>query len=455
MKRIILYIGLVIAFLAAVFALNGVYINLQKNAQEQKAIAEEIIDESLILSNNLPIIKIYTNGQEISKYEEILAEISIYEHYEVIAESHPAAMLAAIKYRGNSSYFNFDKKQYRIEFRRDNNTDKNADYSILGMASASDWVLNGPFLDRSLSRNYLGFKVSSELLPWASDTAYCEVYINDEYQGLYLMIEPVTNEMGRLNLNNYSLISGRCSYIVKMDRADEEENALQTYGVINCLIKNDISVSYPTPANLTELQKEYITNDISEFEKALCSDNFADPDLGYAKYIDVDSFVDYFIISEMMMVTDAGFLSTYYYKDLEPDAKLKITVWDFNNSYDNIPWDVKSFEEFYLVEGNWFNRLVQDKGFVEKIINRYYELRQGILSDESLIGMVDENIEYLGSAVDRNFDLWGYTFDEYMLSEDRDPRSFDDAIDMLKDAIVTRGAFLDDNIESLYDYCIN
>lgn len=455
MKRIILYIGLVIAFLAAVFALNGVYINLQKNAQEQKAIAEEIIDESLILSNNLPIIKIYTNGQEISKYEEILAEISIYEHYEVIAESHPAAMLAAIKYRGNSSYFNFDKKQYRIEFRRDNNTDKNADYSILGMAAASDWVLNGPFLDRSLSRNYLGFKVSSELLPWASDTAYCEVYINDEYQGLYLMIEPVTNEMGRLNLNNYSLISGRCSYIVKMDRADEEENALQTYGVINCLIKNDISVSYPTPANLTELQKEYITNDISEFEKALCSDNFADPDLGYAKYIDVDSFVDYFIISEMMMVTDAGFLSTYYYKDLEPDAKLKITVWDFNNSYDNIPWDVKSFEEFYLVEGNWFNRLVQDKGFVEKIINRYYELRQGILSDESLIGMVDENIEYLGSAVDRNFDLWGYTFDEYMLSEDRDPRSFDDAIDMLKDAIVTRGAFLDDNIESLYDYCIN
>ena len=108
------------------------------------------------------------------------------------------------------------------------------------------------------------------------------------------------------------------------------------------------------------------------------------------------------------MVTDAGFLSTYYYKDLEPDAKLKITVWDFNNSYDNIPWDVKSFEEFYLVEGNWFNRLVQDKVFVEKIINRYYELRQGILSDESLIGMVDENIEYLGSAVDRNFDLWGY-----------------------------------------------
>ena len=455
MKKIILYIGLIIAFLASVLALNGVYTSLQNNIGTAQQDAEDIFEDSLVLSSGLPIIRIETNGQDISKDEEVFVKISVYESYEVTAETHPVTMDAVIKYRGSSSYFIFDKKQYRIEFRRSEDSEKNEEYSILNLPAASDWVLNGPFLDRSLSRNYLGFKVSRSLLPWASATEYCEVYIDGEYQGLYLLIEPVTNEPGRLNLSDYSLISGRCSYIVRFDLAEVNETALETYGEINCTLTNDIILSYPSPSNLNELQKEYVTKDISEFEEVLCSDYFDDPETGYAKYIDVDSFVDYFIISEMMMVTDAGFFSTYFYKDLDPDSKLQITVWDFNNSYDNLPWGVKSFEKFYLVEGNWFKRLVQDRAFVEKIVNRYYELRQGILSDESLHAMLDENIESLGDAVERNFEVWGYTFDEHMMSDERDPKSFDDAVQMLKDAMVQRSAFMDDNIENLYDYCIN
>jgi len=270
-----------------------------------------------------------------------------------------------------------------------------------------------------------------------------------------LLVEPVTNEAGRLNLSDYSLVSGRCSYIARFDIAEAGETALETYGEINCTVTNDVILSYPSPSNLTYIQKEYVTNDISEFEQALCSDYFDDPEIGYAKYINVDSFVDYFIISEMMMITDGGYFSTYFYKDLAPGAKIEITVWDFNNSFDNMPWYSVSYEEFQLVDSNWFKRLVQDENFVDKVVARYHELRQGVLSDETLIGMLDENIEYIGSAAERNFELWGYTFNEHLMSGGKDPQSFEEAVSMLKEAIKMRGAYLDENIESLYEYCIN
>ena len=455
MKKIILYIGLAIALLAIVFALNGAYAAVQNDIKAAEQNAEAIFEDSLVLSSGLPVIYVETNGQDISKDQEVFVEISVYETYEVTAETHPETMDAVIKYRGSSSYLTFDKKQYRIEFRAEEGSEKNEEYSIMNLPAASDWVLNGPFLDRTLSRNYLGYTVSRMLLPWAPDTEYCELYIDGEYQGLYLLVEPVTNEAGRLNLSDYSLVSGRCSYIARFDIAEAGETALETYGEINCTVTNDVILSYPSPSNLTYIQKEYVTNDISEFEQALCSDYFDDPEIGYAKYINVDSFVDYFIISEMMMITDGGYFSTYFYKDLAPGSKIEITVWDFNNSFDNMPWYLVSYEEFHLVDSNWFKRLVQDENFVDKVVTRYHELRQGVLSDETLIGMLDENVEYIGSAAERNFELWGYTFNEHLMSGGRDPESFEEAVSMLKEAIKMRGAYLDENIESLYEYCIN
>jgi len=456
MKKLIAYIAIAAAMLSLVYALTEIYTNRENAFTEA---SPDTTQQSSIAGSAsplyIPVIEINTNGQRISKDDETIVQVTISEQLEGKSEIHTRTLTAAISYRGNSSYYTFDKKQYRLEFRKTKDPEQNSEHSIAGMPAASDWVLNGPFLDRSLSRNYLGYKVSREILPWAPDTAYCEIYMDGEYQGLYLIIEPVTNDIGRLNMSDYSLVSGRCSYTAKFDRFGEEENALQTFGMTNGYTSNEISIGYPTAANLTSPQKEYITNDINEFEKALYSDNFADEEIGYAKYIDVNSFVDYFIISEMMLITDAGYLSTYFYKDMAPDSKIKMTTWDFNNSYDNIPWEEKSGEAFYLVDSNWFSRLVQDRNFVQKVVARYRELRRNTLSDEYLLNTIDENIAFLGDTIDRNFEVWGYTFYENMLSNHRDPESFEEAVSMLKDAIVQRGGFLDNNIDRLFDYCIN
>lgn len=459
MKRIILYILMCILFLSLVFILNEAYFSMQNNDTE--SISTNDITENKISLNdfhtNLPLVIIHTENQRITKDEKVIVKISLFDkEVNCISDTPTYTSYAEINYRGNSSYL-FEKKQYRIEFKKNIDGTETADISVFGMPESSDWILNGPFLDRSLMRNYLGYSISNSLLRWAPRTEYCELFVDDEYMGLYLMVEAITNDDGRLNLNDFSLISGTCSYVIRMDRTGTTTNPIMTYGILNGKLRNEVSINYPTLSNITSLQQEYILNDLNNFEKALYSDYFDDPENGYQKYIDLDSFIDYFIINEFMIVIDAGNLSTYIYKDL--NSKYYITAWDFNNSYDNIQWDVKSFDEFYLVYNNLFDRLVQDRYFVDRVIMRYYELRKSILSTQNLHNMIDENYIYIEDAAERNFEVWAYTLKINMLEMDngkvRDPKSFDEAIDMLKDAIDTRSKFLDKNIDKLYEFCIN
>lgn len=103
----------------------------------------------------------------------------------------------------------------------------------------------------------------------------------------------------------------------------------------------------------------------------------------------------------------------------------------------------------------WFYMLCKDEKFVDRIIDRYRELRQTYLSDEYLLGYIDDVIEYLGPAIDRNFEVWGYTFDEYLplKPEERNPEDYEEAVNQMKDFIVERGAWMDENIEILKQYC--
>ena len=467
MRRIIGSLFIIAIFLTTVIGLNGVRVYIEKqdtlsreNPLSREKSLETISQAPLSLdssfSSHLPLVIIETNGQQIEKETEIWVEISVINQTD---KANEEAAAATIKYRGKSSYSMFDKKQYRIEFREGFEKEKNKNYSVMGMSAASDWVLNGPFLDRSLVRNRVIYGISRELLSWAPDTQYCEVFLNGEYQGLYLMIEAVTNEKGRLNLADFGLVSGQTAYILKRDRANTEENEFDSYGTKTGETSYQLSISYPTPSRLTETQYRWIENDINQFERVLYSDQFDDPVKGYAAYIDVQSFVDYYIINELTLNTDAGYLSTIVYKDL--GGKLKTTVWDFNNAFNNYPI-VKSVEKFYVAESNWFDRLFQDRNFTDQVVARYKELRkgEGVLSEENLLRLVDENVAYLGDAVDRNFELWGYTFKKRMLFADeegnsRDPKSYEEAVQQLKSCIVLRGNFLDENIELLYQYAEN
>ena len=409
---------------------------------------------------HLPIMMIDTNNQIISKESKAAVSIKVvdYEKGNSVETNPNFETEALINYRGNSSFATFDKFQYRVKFYSNISTENTKNFPLFGMSSDSDWVLYGPFLDRTLIRNHLMYSLSRELLEWAPDTRYFELFVDNEYQGVYLAVEPISVGEGRINLNQFGLLSGETPYIIRRDRIGTENNVISTYGEIMGHTSNELSIHHPGNISLTSKQYDWIKRDVSHFEEILYSDYFDDPNTGYAKYINVSSFVDYFILNEFAMITDSSELSTYLYKDLS--GKLTFTVWDFNNSFNNYQWTDQSYQQYFNLDSNWFKRLIQDRSFVDKIIQRYQELRLNELSDTNLINRIDADIEYLGDAINRNFEVWGYTFNQDLLSKDnnglvRDPKSYQEAIDSLKEIIVLRLEYMDQTLNQLYDYSIN
>ena len=410
----------------------------------------------------LPVLYINTNGQSIQKEEKIWATMAVAEP---LSDGQLRSVMSTpdyeadimINYRGASSYSGFDKKQYRVEFFREAGSTNAKNYEFLGMGANSEWVLNGPFLDRTLLRNRLVYNLGREIFEWAPDNRYVELFVNGEYQGVYLAVEPVTNGESRLRLADFGLSSGETAYIVKRDRVDTEEGALNVYGYYAGKTSNSLYIDYPTTNNLTDVQKEWITKDISNFEEVLYGDDFADTRNGYIKYLNVDNFVDYYILNEVVMNYDAGNLSTYVYKEL--GGKINIAIWDYNNCYDNYQWFAEDYCEFFLQDNAWFSRLLQDRAFVDKVVKRYKELRADTLSEEYMYQQIESYRNELGAATERNFAIWGYTFHDSFLSEDTelhvDPTSYEEAIELLKKSIHKRFLFLDEHITDLYEGCVN
>lgn len=410
-------------------------------------------------SSNLPIIEIDTDDQQIIKEEARFARVGIIDGSDdgsSIDDSFDASLYCSVKLRGASSYAVFDKPQYRITFYRNADHDK-MNYPLCGMTASSEWVLNGPFLDQTMMRNSLVYNLAHSFELWSPDAAYAELFVNGDYMGLYLVLEPVNAEAGRLELSDYSLASGQTAYIVRRDRSGTEDNPISTFGAQMGYTNNELSISYPTATNLINRQRKWIISDISAFEEALYSEYFADSTVGYAKHIDTDSFVDYYLLNEAVLNHDAGSLSTFCYKDL--GGKLRMAVWDYNDSFDNYQWFSMNPESFHLQGATWFNRLLQDRAFVEKLCARYHELRETVLATDALYQYIDETELLISDAAYRNDKVWGYSFDIKMLvngsDAERNPTTRAEAVQQLKDTIDRRLSFLDEHIEDLYDNCVN
>lgn len=400
-------------------------------------------------STTLPVIYMNTKGQQILKENVICGNIALLdgnEEAQSVSAVPNSIYRATIKYRGASSYSKFDKKQYRIKFYK-NSKENEKKVSLAGMGANSEWVLNGPYLDKTLIRNKLVYDLARELNGWAPDTRFVELFVDGKYQGVYLAVEPVTNGESRLRLAEFGLLSGETAYVVNRDRIDTGTEEIETWGKTEGYTYNALYIRYPSKNKITEKQKEYIKNDISEFEQVLYGKNFSDKKIGYQAYIDMDNWADYFIINEFAMNYDAGNLSTYVYKEL--GGKLQLAAWDFNNGFDNYQWFHTETDRLHTVENSWFDKLWQDENFREHVCERYGQLRKTTLSDEHIADKIASYQEKLGDAVDRNFKVWGYSFDENLLvgtgkdGMSRDIGSYEEAMKQLTDTIRERLAYLD------------
>jgi len=316
-------------------------------------------------------------------------------------------------------------------------------------------VLHGPFLDKTLIRNYMWYNIGGEIMSYSPNVRFCELFINGEYEGVYVMTETITagEDGARLQLSVDKKDNTYSGYLLRMDRTSDVDINNFTKYVYRLNQTSGINIEYPGPKNLTPELSTSITKDFSAFEKSLYSYDFDSDEFGYKKTIDLNSFVDYFIINEFTLNYDAGGYSTYIYKD--KNGKFRMCIWDFNNSCDNYQEQQIPLDDFRLINAPWYWMLIKNEDFTKRIIERYRDLRKGVLSDDYLEEYIDDTIAYLGSAVDRNFERWGYTFedDNLLTPKDRNLHSYDEAVSQMKSFIRQRAKFLDDNIDVLAQYC--
>ena len=430
------------------------------------------------LCTHLPLVLIDTGGQEIpgkvtgqtDDFGETITTLAadgrdVIDVSFVVVDNqtrnnHPfdeatLTTTAQIRVRGHSSRL-FEKSPYQLDFVDENG--EAAPAAVMGMPAHSEWVLYGPYLDKSLVRNYMWYNIAGEVMEWAPNVRYCELILNGEYRGLYLMVETITNgEDCRLNLSTTEQNVKTTGYLLRGDRTTQEDlggqRDIYTYLERMLTLRTDILIKYPGRSSLTQELRQEIELDYAAFEKALYSYDYDTDDYGYWNYIDVDNFVDYFLINEFSLNVDAGRYSTYIYKDLS--GKFKLAVWDFNNACDNFPTDPLTPDQINMVSHTWYFMLCKSEGFVERLLDRYDELRASVLNETYLLNYIDETLAYLGPAVERNNQRWNDAMTQWepLTPVERNLHSHEEAVDQLKEWLYERGIWLDENIHTIRQNC--
>lgn len=438
------------------------------------------------LVTHLPIISIETGGQKIpgrsvlgDEYiieksengeDKIVAKLQTMEkegQWHQASDRPDKESDILIHVRGNSSR-RFDKANYRVELIKENNPETKNKLPLLGMEESSSWALHGPFLDKTLIRNYMWMNISAQVMGYAPNVRFCELLLDGVYQGVYVLMETIEVSEQRLNLSQYKSGDLVMSYAIHIEPKVDLPKSIDTFSFYTKRLepRRIMEILYPGTSNLTEQVKEYINMDISKIEKAIYSYEAGnDPDF-YIEYLDEDSFVDYYILQEFLGNSDAYSASTYFYKDIR--GKLCIgPVWDYNNVLDNFVTSIPK-KQFILSDRGFYSQLMKSERFVKKVIRRYKKLRSGVLSEDYLLTYIQQTRDYLGSAIERNFSVWGYTFDwrnldvysrrrEKLTGSNNDgdvnPSSYDEANKWMIDYMIDRGTFMDEHIESLLQYC--
>ena len=382
--------------------------------------------------------------------------------------------IIGIEIRGESSQF-FDKKSYGFETWDSQYND--LDVALIGFPEEEDWILYGPFSDKSLIRNKLIYELSNRMGRYTTKTEFVELTINYEYKGLYIFMEKLKRDKNRIDISKLEnadideeLISG--GYIIKIDKSDMEDGSYTDYnsfqshfdvfGNENGDKRINFNYEYPKPGEIHANQKNYIKNYFYEFESSLASNNFKDPVNGFRKYIDEDSFIDFFILNELSNNVDGYRLSTYLQKDR--NEKLVIgPIWDFNLSFGNADYcggeryDVWCFKFNERCLGDywnvpfWWKRLLEDDTFVDILKGRWNQLRLNILSDNNILTLIEEQYSFLNNETDiinRNFNKWKI-FGIYIWPNSFIGNNYYEEIDFLKNWIKERTKWLDESINNL------
>jgi len=424
------------------------------------------------LSTNLPIVIINTNGQEIPDEPKITAEMGIIYNGPGQMNNQNDTFnnydgFVGIEVRGQSSQYFYPKKSYSFETRDADG--ENLDVSLLGMPEENDWVLYAPYGDKSMLRNVVTFSMARSQGNYVTRTMYCEVILNDEYQGVYVLMEKIKKNENRVNIAKLKpediegdeLTGG---YIVRVDKVDWDfQYGIDGwYSIPNPPFPNAKHILfqfyYPKPDEIVAEQKVYIQDYILETENALTKSTFTNRETGYNRYLNTGSFVDHLLINEVSKEVDKYRYSTYFFKEKDSDGGKLFSgpAWDFNLGYANVDYwapgidytgwvytDVQPYEASIMF---WWKRLMQDEYFQNLAKTRWDQLRQSKLSNARLEFVIDSITGFIDQAQERNYQRWPILGQYVWPNYNWQNNTYDDEVEFFKNWLFERVAWIDDNL---------
>lgn len=392
--------------------------------------------QSLSVSN-LPIVRFNTKTRVIQDEPKIPVQMEIFDNgpgqLNQVSSSPTISTVAGVEYRGSTSqadfYFlpGYVKKPYGIELWTDSTGVKAKKMSLVQMPEESDWVLNASYNDRSFMRDFIAQSLAGKIGLLHSNAKFVELIINDEYRGVYILMEKIKQGKNRVPISDLyptenagDDVTG--GYLLKIDKTSGSPSTTwksnYTSG-ISATQKCEFQIEYPQYGVITQQQLIYIRDYINNWEQKLMTQDMNDPKASFRDYMDVSSFVNYFILNEATRNVDGYRLSTYLYKDKESlGGKIKMgPAWDFNIAFGNADylngWKTDGFvykamendggKNDYWQVPFWWNKLVQDASFRKALATRWKEVRATFLNTNSINATIDSAQVALKDPLTRNF----------------------------------------------------
>lgn len=356
------------------------------------------------------VINTVNNKDVVSKDDYLRAELELEGagFFDLNVESF------RIRGRGNSTW-GYVKKPYRLNF--------DESVSMLGMKPGKNYVLLAEHNDKSLMRNYVAHYLSQYLnLPHTLETRYVTLTLNGDYKGLYLMTEQVAVDKNRLNIDVSEDVEG--GFLIELEReydravAEGKENRdwfrmqnpnpydrnnggnKELYQELYYVVKSPKLKDYDDKVSSNKIN--YYKKYFSDFEDSILNDT-------YEEYINVENFIDYFILTELMKQVDVGYSSVFITKD--KNEKMNVgPIWDFDISSGNGNYYAYGPKGYWVDYNPWFGMLIKRKGFEEKYIKRFNEIINLYFVD--LINEINRVEKYISSDAIKNFKRWGMHLDD-------------------------------------------
>lgn len=376
-------------------------------------------------TSDLPIVILHNNGRgSVPATGEQFVMMQIFEPKHGVASltnTPDLSQRARFRLRGSSTQ-GIAKGSYALEAWDEFGDDEQI--GLLGMPKESDWVFYAPNnFEPVLIHNPFMHGLSREIGRYSPRTRFVEVYLNTaggpvqsaNYNGIYVIEEKIKRGPDRVDVDKLEPehltapeVTG--GYMLKIDRPDPGDFPFNAAG-------QDLNFVDPKGEVVRlaarDAQEQYIRNYFNQFGTALNGASFRDPVNGYAKYIDVDSWIDHHVLNVLSYNVDALRLSTYLYKPR--NGKIEFgPLWDFDRALGSTDgrdanprtWFNSGGTDFFGY--TWWNRLFQDPDFWQRWIDRWEELRRSSFALTNMNRHIDEHVAQVRRAQPREQAKWGW-----------------------------------------------